>query len=166
MHIYIYTHTHISIDIYIYKSEEQQVMRRRAVSAAGLHGRGSRRGVGRLSYGSFVGFMFLNTLFQNFDGVSPEFHQNFTRIHRNATIISPEFHQNFARVSNWSTLKKGDNHNSAFLHVEGTLSSRTQAGRMAEAGQPTANLRTKILDFRGFDASRILNLRVEFLGPW
>ena len=30
------------------------------------------------------------------------------------TKISPEFHQNSARTSNWSTLKKGDNHNSAF----------------------------------------------------
>ena len=30
----------------------------------------------------------------------------------------------------------------------------------------TASLRTKILDFRGFDSSRILMLRVEFSCPW
>ena len=30
----------------------------------------------------------------------------------------------------------------------------------------TANLRTKILNFKGFDSSRILILRVEFSCPW
>ena len=73
----------------------------------------SRPGVvGRLSYVFLVGSLLFSTLFQNFAGISPEF----TEFHRS----SLEVHQIVARTSNWSTSKKGDNHNSTFPHPGGS----------------------------------------------
>ena len=58
----------------------------------------------------------------------PEFHRNLTRIllefircSAEFTRISPEFLQNLSRMSNWSTLKKGDSHNSAVPHSPATF---------------------------------------------
>ena len=63
--------------------------------------------VGRLSYVFVAGFPFVSMLFQNFNGISPEFHRNVTGSSLEFTGISLEFHQNFVGVSNWSTLNKG-----------------------------------------------------------
>ena len=51
----------------------------------------------RLCRTILVSFRFVSTLFQNLAGISPEFHRNFNRIHKNFTGSSPnspEFRQN------------------------------------------------------------------------
>ena len=56
---------------------------------------------------------FHNFKSQNFNISSSESHQNLTG-------TSSECHQNFKLISNWSTLNKGDNHNSAFPQTPGS----------------------------------------------
>ena len=119
IHIYIYTYIHIlcTCYIYIYIYIHTCIIllrvlppRREASLQPGLicirsHGRS-----GEAEFGLYVGFL---SFVARSSRISPEFHQNFTRIspeltrihqkspefHRNCTGCSPEYHRNFIGTS-------------------------------------------------------------------
>ena len=92
-----------------------------------------------------MGFLCFSTLCQNFTGFSLEFHQTVTRVHWNFSRISSEFHHNFARTSNWNTLKKGDDHNSAFPRFDSSRILLSRGGIPRPIGNSPESLSQQIL---------------------